>query len=76
MMHLSGAPGWLSQLKHPTLNIGSGNDLTVQETVPHIGLWADSMEPAWYSSPFCPSSPCSLSQAYKVTGFSQDLSLF
>ena len=38
---------WVAQLvKRPTLNFGSGPDLTVREFEPHIGLHADSAEPA------------------------------
>ena len=32
-----------------TLGFGSGHDLMVHEFKPHIGLYADSVEPAWYS---------------------------
>ena len=34
-------------VKHPTLDFGSGHDLVVQEFELHIGLHADSAEPAW-----------------------------
>ena len=41
---------WVSQLvKRPTLDFGSGHDFTVHEFKPHLGLCADSMEPAWDS---------------------------
>ena len=33
-----------------TLGFGSGHDLTVLEFQPHIGICADSLEPAWDSS--------------------------
>ena len=33
-------------VKSPTLDFGSGHDLTVREFKPHVGLGADSMEPA------------------------------
>ena len=36
-------------VKHPTPDFGSGHDLTVREFEPHIGLCADSAEPAWDS---------------------------
>ena len=37
----------LAQLvKHLTLDFGSGHDLTVRESEPHIGLCADSRDPA------------------------------
>ena len=35
--------------KRPTLGLGSGHDLTVHEIEPHVGLCADSVEPAWDS---------------------------
>ena len=45
-MHDLGA--WAAQLvKRLTLDFGSGHDLTVRETEPHIGLCVDSAEPAW-----------------------------
>ena len=36
-------------VKHPTLDLGSGHDLTVPEFEPCIGPLADSVEPAWDS---------------------------
>ena len=33
-------------VKSPTLDFGSGHDLTVREFEPHVGLGADSTEPA------------------------------
>ena len=33
-------------VKHPTPSFSSGRDLTVHETEPRIGLFADSVEPA------------------------------
>ena len=33
--------------EHPTPDFGSGHDLTVQESEPHVTLCADSGEPAW-----------------------------
>ena len=53
-----GAPGWL----RPTLDLGSGLDLTVRGIEPHIGLHADSSELGILS--LCLSLPfptCSLS---------------
>ena len=49
-------------VKHPKLDLGSGCDLTVYEFEPHVGLGADSTEPAWdfVSLSLCPS-PLSLS---------------
>ena len=52
----------------PTLDFGSGHDLTVPEIEPCIGLHADSAEPAWDSlSPllFAPP-PLSLSVSLKI----------
>ena len=40
-----GAPGWLLLVKHPTLDFGSGHDLTVCEFKPHVRIRADSVEP-------------------------------
>ena len=49
---------WVAQLvKCLTLDFGSGHDLTVCEIRPHLGLCADSTEPAWDS--FCLSLPLS-----------------
>ena len=47
---------WVAQsVKHPTLDFGLGHDLTVGGIEPHVGLYADSSEPAWVSlSPFLP----------------------
>ena len=50
-------PGWgawvAQSVKYPTLDFGSGHDLTVHETEPCIRLCTDSAEPAWDSlSPF------------------------
>ena len=36
-------------VKHPSLGFGSGHDLMVRETEPHVRLCIDSMEPAWDS---------------------------
>ena len=51
-----------------TLDFGSGLDLMVLETGPHIGLCANSMEPAWDSlSPSLSASPLlSLSLSLKI----------
>ena len=41
---------WVVQLvKRPTLDTGSGHDLTVGGNKPCIGLYAKNMEPAWDS---------------------------
>ena len=58
-------------VKLSTLDFGSGHDLTVHEIEPHIGLRADSTEPAWDSlSPSLSSPPlmthtCSLARSQK-----------
>ena len=48
-------------VKHLTFDFGSGHDPTVCEFEPHVGLHADSAEPArdCFSLPLslCPSSP-------------------
>ena len=54
------SPGgaWVSQsVKGPTLDFGSGHDLTVCESEPHFGLCADSGVPAWDSPPLSFSLP-------------------
>ena len=38
--------------KHPTLDLGSGHDLTVFEFESHVGLCVDGVEPAWDSAPY------------------------
>ena len=49
-------------VKHPTLNLGSGHDLTVRGFEPHIGLCTEGGDPAWnslsslYSYPTCARS--------------------
>ena len=54
-------PGWFSWLKHLTLDFGSSHDVIVCEFESHVGLCADSVEPAWdslsfpLSLPLCPS---------------------
>ena len=41
---------WVAQsVEHLALDFSSGHDLTVCEFEPHIGLCADSAEPAWDS---------------------------
>ena len=54
---------WVAQLvKRPTLDFGSGQDLTVPEIEPCVGLCADSVEPAWdsFSPSLSPPLPHSL----------------
>ena len=36
-------------VKHLTLDLSSGHDLIVRGIEPHVGLCADSSEPAWDS---------------------------
>ena len=62
---------WVAQsVKRPTLDFGSGHDLTVREKEPHVGLCADGVEPAWdsLSLPLSLPLPCSylLSQNKKI----------
>ena len=39
---------WVAQsVKGLTLGLDSGHDLTVREFEPHMGPYADSMEPTW-----------------------------
>ena len=41
---------WVSQsVRRPTLDFGSGHDLTVHEIELHVGLCTDSVDPAWDS---------------------------
>ena len=52
---------WLpQQVELPSLDFGSGHDLTVCGFEPHIGLCTDSMETAWDSV----SLPLSLLQPH------------
>ena len=46
-------------VKRRTPDFGSGHDLTVRETKSCVGLFTDSMEPAW-DSPFPSLSACPL----------------
>ena len=46
------------EVKHPTLDLSSGPDLTVHEFEPRVRLCADGLEPAWDSvSPSLSSPP-------------------
>ena len=47
-----GAPEWFSQL-----SFGSGRDLEAHRFEPHVGLWAERVEPAWDSVSPSPSAP-------------------
>ena len=55
-------------VKCPTLDFGSGHDLTVREFESHVRLWADSAEPAWDSlSPSLAAPPVlSLALSLKI----------
>ena len=48
-------------VQHPTLDFGSGHELTVPEIKPRVGLCADRVEPAWDSLsvpiPACAHTP-------------------
>ena len=65
---------WMAQaVKRPTLDVGSGHDLTIHELEPHVRLWADSAEPAWDSlSPSLSAPPCLHARSH---AFSLSLSL-
>ena len=53
-----GRGAWVAQsVKRLTLGFSSGRDLTVCEFEPHIGLCADSAEPAWDSVSLTLSAP-------------------
>ena len=55
---------WVAQMvKCPTLDFGSGHDLTLHEIEPWVWLCTNSTEPAWVflSLSFCPYPTCSLS---------------
>ena len=47
-------------VKRLTLDSASGHDLMVHEIEPHIGLWAEGVEPAWDSLSHSFSAPPSL----------------
>ena len=53
-------------VKHLTLDFCSGRDLTVCEFEPHLGLCADSVEPAWNSLSPSLSPSVSLSLSLKI----------
>ena len=57
-------------VKRPTLDLGSGHDLTVCEFRSHIGLCADGVELAWGSL----SLPLSLCPSLLVCAVSLSLS--
>ena len=62
---------WAAEsVRHPTLDLGSGHDLTIGEFKPQVRLCTDSAEPAWdsLSLPLSLPLPCSqsLSQNRKI----------
>ena len=69
-----GAPGVAQAVKRPTLDFGSGHDLTVCAFEPRIGFCADSVEPAW-DSLFLPPSLCPSPARVHVLSLSLSLSL-
>ena len=48
-IHFPGGAWVVLSIKHPTLDLGSGRDLTVPGFEPRVGLCIDSAEPAWDS---------------------------
>ena len=70
---------WVApSVKHVTLDLGSGHDLTVGEFRPRVWLHGDSTEPAWDSlSPSVSAPPCSrkCSLSQKQTSQKSDLNL-
>ena len=67
-LKLQGWGTWVAQsVKHLTLDLGSGHDLTVHEFEPCVQLFADSAEPAKNSlSPSLPL-PCSHVWAFSLS---------
>ena len=53
-------------VKHLTLGLGSGHDITVRDFKPRVGLCAGSVEPAWGSLSFPLSVPLLLSLSLKT----------
>ena len=56
-------------VQHPTLDFVSGHDLTGHGIEPWVGLWTDSMEPAWDSPSPSLSAPSALSLSQKIKQF-------
>ena len=54
-------------VKHPTLGLSSGHDLTDHEFEPRVGLCTDSMEPAWDSASPSLCLPLSLSLSLSLS---------
>ena len=55
-------------VEHPTVNFGSGHDVTIHEIEPRIGLCADGAGPAWdsLSPPPSLSAPSHLSLPLEI----------
>ena len=53
-------------VKRPTLDFGSGHDLTVGDVEPGVGPCTDSVEPAWdsVSLPLSPAHSLTLKNKY------------
>ena len=61
---------WVAQsVTRPTLDSGSGHDLTVYGIEPGIGIRADSAEPAWNSFSPSLSAPPLLTLSLKISIF-------
>ena len=60
-------------VRHPTLDFGSGLDLTVREIEPRIGLHVVNMEPACDSLSPCLSAPPPLTGALSLLSLSLSL---
>ena len=59
---VQGGGAWVAQsVEHLSLDFGSGHDLTVCDIEPHVGLCADSAEPAWDSLSASPPLALALS---------------
>ena len=54
-------------VKRTTLDFGSGHDFVVREIEPHVGLCADSVEPAWDSLSPSLSAPSLLSLSLSLS---------
>ena len=59
---------WVAQLvERPTLDFGSGHELTVPEIEPRVRLWADSRKLTWDSLSLSLSSPPTLTHALSLS---------
>ena len=68
---------WVAQpVKCLILDFGSGHDLTVCGFEPHVGLCADSVEPAWDSLSVSLPFPCSRSRKSSLSlSLSQEINI-